>query len=123
MTEGDRTTIGTASRVTISIVLSAAGVLASLGGIAWWIGSAVLNELQEIRSQMARNALALENIKQDVDEAKAESFTSAMAAETALRLAINNPGMRVPDPRNPDRVIVVQSGSVFQPNIDGVTHR
>lgn len=37
-----------------------------------------------------------------------ESYSLAAASEVALRTAIENPGVRVPDPRNPDRLIVVR---------------
>ena len=36
-----------------------------------------------------------------------DHFGIAAAAEVALRQAIANPGMKVPDPRDPSRVIVV----------------
>lgn len=35
------------------------------------------------------------------------SYTTSAAAENALRMAIENPGIRVPDPRVPGAVITV----------------
>jgi hypothetical protein len=35
-------------------------------------------------------------------------YTLAAASEQALRMAIENPGMRVPDPRDPQRIIEVK---------------
>lgn len=43
----------------------------------------------------------------DFEALKAETYTLPMAAEQALRMAIENPGMRVPDPRKPNEVLVV----------------
>ena len=40
--------------------------------------------------------------------AESDRYTLTMASEKALRTAIENPGMRVPDPRDPSRVIVVE---------------
>ena len=37
-----------------------------------------------------------------------DRYTLAMASERALREAIENPGHRVPDPRDPNRIIVVE---------------
>lgn len=42
-----------------------------------------------------------------VDKLEADHYTRSEAAENALRFAIANPGLSVPDPRNPDKVIVV----------------
>lgn len=39
---------------------------------------------------------------------KSEMYPLAVASEQALRTAIENPGMRVPDPRDPNRIIVVE---------------
>ena len=39
-----------------------------------------------------------------------EQYTLAEAAEAALRLAIANPRLRVPDPRNPEVLIRVEVG-------------
>ena len=47
----------------------------------------------------------------DFEALKSETYTLPMAAEQALRMAIENPGMRVPDPRNPNEVIVVSGKS------------
>lgn len=40
-----------------------------------------------------------------------DRYTLTMAAENALRTALENPGMRVPDPRNPGSVIVVKTSN------------
>jgi len=36
-----------------------------------------------------------------------DRYTLTMASEKALRTAIENPGIRVPDPRDPNKIIVV----------------
>ena len=39
---------------------------------------------------------------------EADRYTLTMASEKALREAIENPGFRVPDPRDPSKIIVVE---------------
>lgn len=41
-------------------------------------------------------------------------YTKAAAVEQALRMAIENPGMSVPDPRDPAKMILVE-GAVVRP--------
>lgn len=48
-------------------------------------------------------------IRTELHELKQDHFGLAVASEQALRMAIENPGMRVPDPRSPSRVIVVEN--------------
>jgi archaeosine-15-forming tRNA-guanine transglycosylase len=45
------------------------------------------------------------SMRQELDN----SFTLDKASEQALRMAIENPGMRVPDPRDPTKIIEVKS--------------
>jgi len=59
--------------------------------------------------------LAFEAMRRDVrelteqiSEVQQNQYTMALASETALRRAIENPGHREPDPRDPSRVIVVR---------------
>lgn len=42
-------------------------------------------------------------------EGTGDRFTKTAAAEQALRMAIENPGIKVPDPRDPNRIIEVRS--------------
>ena len=39
---------------------------------------------------------------------ESDRYSLTMASERALREAIENPGLRVPDPRDPTRIIVVE---------------
>lgn len=56
---------------------------------------------QSLKSQLDANSDGLEMLK-------SEMYPMAVASEQALRTAIENPGMRVPDPRDPNRIIVVE---------------
>lgn len=44
-------------------------------------------------------------IRRDLRDLKRNGYTKAEACEHALRLKIANPALRVPDPRNPTRLI------------------
>lgn len=50
----------------------------------------------------------LESISDDFDKFRQDRFTTAMASEQALRTAMANPGMKVPDPRNPGQFFFVE---------------
>lgn len=56
------------------------------------------------------------SLKQDIAELKTalgDSYTLTKASEVALRTAIENPGFRVPDPRDPNKIIsVARTGSI-----------
>lgn len=55
-----------------------------------------------------------EGQKQAIEDRKAlalSTYSLAGASETALRTAIENPGFRVPDPRDPAKVIVVSASA------------
>lgn len=53
-------------------------------------------------------AWAISTKLSDIDAKLEEVYTLSAAAEQALRMAIKNPGMRVPDPRDPNKIIVVE---------------
>ena len=44
-----------------------------------------------------------------IERLEADHYTRSEAAEAALRMAIANPGMSVPDPRNPGQIITASS--------------
>ncbi len=54
-------------------------------------------------------ATRLGTIEQKIEQLAADHYTKTAAAETALRLAIGNPTLRVPDPRSPERYITANS--------------
>ena len=52
---------------------------------------------------------ALKDIEMKVDHLARDAYPLTAACEQALRMAIENPGFRVPDPRDPNKIIVVLS--------------
>lgn len=48
-------------------------------------------------------------LRTDLTAVQNDSYSKAAAAEQALRLAMENPGLRVPDPRDPTKVFEVRS--------------
>ena len=70
-------------------------------GTAWWMGKS----FQSYRVEMRDLKKELEGLKVDVT---ADRYTLTAASEKALRTAIENPGMRVPDPREPSKIIMVR---------------
>lgn len=84
-----------------TITLSAAGgiVVAIFGAAAW-----LHNLVTKVEASLEAIAVRLKAL----EDSKPGNYTLAGAAEHALRMAIENPGMRVPDPRDPSKIIVVQ---------------
>jgi len=58
-----------------------------------------------LSAQLARYESRLDSVEAKIVE---DRYTLTMASEKALRTAIENPGMRVPDPREPSKIIVVE---------------
>jgi hypothetical protein len=59
-----------------------------------------------------RAATVLGDIRRDLQALTANAYTMDRASEVALRTALENPGQRVPNPRDPSQIIVVTSGRV-----------
>jgi len=73
-------------------------------GAAWYIARTV-TYFDEGRKALQYDVDA---IRQSMALADADKYTLTAASEKALRTAIENPGMRVPDPRNPNVIIEVR---------------
>jgi hypothetical protein len=71
----------------------AAGLIIFAIGATWWVAKTLSNITTQIKTMLTR----LDN-----------AFTIEKASEQALRMAIENPGMRVPDPRDPAKIIEVK---------------
>lgn len=56
-------------------------------------------------TKMSKLTSAMHSMKEDFDQMKAQTYTKAEAAEVALRTALMNPDMKVPDPRDPDKIL------------------
>lgn len=53
---------------------------------------------------------ALAGYDERISVLESDRYTLTQASEQALRTAIENPGLRVPDPRNPGQVVMVRGG-------------
>lgn len=72
-------------------------LLSGAVGCTWWIG----RRLNKIESRFT----AIDNRLEAIEVREADNFTMAQAEVLALRTAINNPHMQVPDPRDPSKTI------------------
>ena len=73
----------------------------SLGGVIWggaWFLAGKANEMDAMQK----------SINQIESDALKDRYTLTAASEKALRTAIENPGHRVVDPRDPSKIIVVK---------------
>jgi nitrogen fixation protein FixH len=95
------------------ITLGAAVVVVKIAVAAtWWAGVQFNNLKADSREQF--NALNAQIAT--LTERAAGSYTLAAASEQALRMAIENPGLRVPDPRDPSKVITASTSTPYRPN-------
>ena len=73
----------------------------SLGGVVWggaWFLAGKANEMDSMKN----------SINQIEEDSRKDRYTLTAASEKALRTAIENPGHRVVDPRDPSKIIVVK---------------
>lgn len=70
-------------------------------GATWWFSQ----QLEHFRIELAAMS---SRIGANEDEL-VKFYSLAAASEQALRMAIENPGLRIPDPRDPNRLIEVRS--------------
>lgn len=57
----------------------------------------------------------IRELKMQQDTAYEDRFTLTMKAEDALRTAIANPGLRIPDPKNPGKYLQVMYSGMGDP--------
>lgn len=86
-------TVGEDTSITVGLALTTIVVVM---GAAWRITKAVHSAVIELRMMSLR-----------LEKMEKENYTRAEAAEQALRIALVNPGMTVPDPRDPNEYITV----------------
>ena len=83
--------ISESTTVTLGV---AAGIVMSVIGCTVWI----TNKLSGLDTKLSA-------VTERLDHIEAEHFTKVEAEAHALRLALENPGLNVPDPRNPGQII------------------
>ena len=93
-TEVIAATLSRNTKIQVGLVMT---VLAAVTSGSIW-GTRVLSGLQETAAQHGKLIEALQK----------ESWTIAAQSEHALRTAMENPGLRVPDPRDPSHIFEVR---------------
>lgn len=88
-----------------AIVLALVALMGTIIGGTWKIAAVMNNMSTELKS-----------LSSSLDEVKSASYTLARASEQALRTAIENPSLRVPDPRDPNKLIIVYSAASSSPH-------
>lgn len=58
--------------------------------------------------EQSRFEAMIREIASDIQAMRRDTYTLSNASEAAARMALYNPGMRVPDPRDPSKVIEVR---------------
>ncbi len=65
----------------------------------------------KISSSFTDLTAQMKELHESIDDVKTNSYTLTRASEQALRTAIENPSLRVPDPRDPNKLIIVYSAT------------
>ncbi len=87
-------------------------ICASVIGSSFAVGAWLNATVTSLQNDQRQTNIALEALSKDLERLRSTTLTLPMAAEAALRQAIENPGLRVPDPRNPQDIIVVNKSPV-----------
>lgn len=69
-----------------------------LGGAVWLLSNKISSGHTELKSGISK-------ISSRIDVLERDNYTKPEAEAHALRLALNNPHLRVPDPRNPSQIL------------------
>ena len=81
-------------------------------GLTFLIITAVIGAAAVINKRLKSMEDRLATNEQKVVSIETDRYTLSMAVEQALRLAIANPGMHVPDPRDPSKSVTVTSAVI-----------
>lgn len=101
MSSDDKTTVGPNSKTTLGVMASGFVVLATVG---WWASQQFFGLKTAIETQGLVMQARFEKIEMAVSDLNARAdrdiFKLTVATEWAQRLAYQNLGIKVPDPRN-----------------------
>lgn len=100
-----REAVGRETYITLGSACTIVGAI--VGGLVW-----LDNRLDDRDRVFVEKFSVIEQRLADVERLADDRFTKTQASETALRNAINNPGLRFADPRNPGAFFVVERGRV-----------
>lgn len=100
-----RVRISTLTTIVCVMLASAVTGAGSIWGAAWWMRGG----LATYTAGMERLSQKFDTLAVQLVELKEATYTLSRASEVALRQAIENPGSRVVDPRDPNRIITVRS--------------
>lgn len=91
--------------ISIPIVLAIVGATWRVGLVLQSVTNQMTTEINTVKIQI-NNDLTTMNGR--IDKLNEDKYPLSLASERALRTAIENPGMRVPDPRDPSQIITVR---------------
>lgn len=94
-------TLGPATRVTLGFALVIAGAL-------WRLSNEFGAIRREQREAVVEISAQINDLAGRLDAVEMDRYTVTMAAENALRMAIANPDLAIPDPRDPSQLIRVE---------------
>lgn len=106
------------SKITLGAMLAIVGALVGSG---LWVGEKVRNAEMSVRDFNSTLSGRIDGLAAKVDGLESGRFSVEQAQLAAYREAIENPGHRVPDPANPDRIVVVYAGRIEPPKDITVT--
>ena len=91
------------SKFKVSLISAFLAIVAA-GGFGYRVNdtlSAINKSLTEVSNRVSQVELAVNSKISGLELVMADRWTKSQAAEWALRLVVNNPGLRIPDPRDP----------------------
>lgn len=109
-------------KITLGVFLSALSLAAGFGWKAQATLSSLNNQAKEANDKFDGLGQKIQQIETSMTQrltafevTMSDRFTKTAAAEWALRLVVSNPNLRIPDPRDPSRMLSASAPETSSP--------
>lgn len=96
----------------IALLALIATIIGSVGTAVWFLASLIGSIKSDVQTSKTELSIEVQTVSGEVrtltgriNTLERDNYTKPEAEAHALRLAMNNPGLRVPDPRQPHTLI------------------
>jgi hypothetical protein len=96
---------------TIALAGIILAIISTVGGAAWFLSARMSDQHESLQGSIGSVKEDVGNLSTRMGILERDNYTKPEAEAHALRLALNNPYLKVPDPRNPATIIHVAEQS------------
>lgn len=83
-------------------------IVTTVAGAVWFLSRAISGLARDNEKSFDKVHTEVKSVSTRLTILERDNYTKPEAEAHALRLALNNPHLKVPDPRNPDRLLHVR---------------